>query len=99
LPKIETVSAALRDDDDVPAKAQPRRKTNRGGVLGSFFIALAAASIYAYSPDLAILFPRFAKALAQYVIVIDGVRGQLDILLAQAIAWGEQLIVVAKGWL
>lgn len=99
LPKIETVSAALRNDDPLPAEVQPKRKTSRGGIFASFFIALAAAGTYAYSPDLAVLFPSFAKPLAQYVTVVDGVRGQLDILLAQAIALGERLIVLAKGWL
>lgn len=99
LPKIETVSAALRSQNDPPAKPIRKPKTNRGGLFLSLFLGLVAASLYAFSPDLAVIFPSFAKYLAQYVTIVDGLRSQVDVLLSQGIALSERLIGIAKGWL
>ena len=110
LPQIETVSAALRNDDLLPAAGVTKPKTGRSGLVAVLIIALAATAAYVFSPDLSMRMPSLAKPLAQYVAIVDDMRDQLDILLpqviaqlqvllAQAIALGERGIVFIKGWL
>ncbi len=109
LPKIDAVSAALRQDGPLADTPIPHQKTGRGGALMMGFITLAATTAYVFSPDLSVLLPSFAKPLAHYVAVVDSLRDQLDILLpkvtAQLNAWMSQMIVLGgqaitlvKGW-
>lgn len=114
LPKIETVSAALRHEDLLPPDT--KRKSGRGGVFLMFFLALAATAAYIFSPDLSARFPSISQPLAQYVVFVDGLRDQLDIWLPKVMAQlqillsqgimlgeqgmtlGEQGIALVKGW-
>lgn len=96
LPKIETVSAALRQDEILPE--DPRPQTGRGGVFTVFILALAATSAYILSPNLSTLVPSLAEPLAHFVGFVDGLRDQLDAWVPQGIAWVESGIALIKGW-
>lgn len=96
LPKIETVSAALRHDEVLPE--DPKPQTGRGGGVTVFILALAATSAYIFSPNLSTLAPSLAKPLADYVGFVDGLRDQLDQWVPQGIAWIESGIALVKGW-
>ena len=98
LPKIDTVTAELRDQDLLPAKANLRPKSGRGGLFTAFTIAVAATGAYVFGPDLSALVPSLAKPLAQYVAFVDGLRDQLDAWIPQVVALVERGIVLVKGW-
>lgn len=98
LPKVDTVSAALRTDDLSAPPLNPQPKSGRGGTLTMLFLAFAATAAYVFSPDLSARLPSIAQPLAQYVGFVDGLRDQLDILLPKVIAQGQALIALVKGW-
>lgn len=102
LPKIETVSASLRNDDLLPSKPYAKPKSGRGGLFAVVIPALAATAAYVFSPDLSVLLPSLAKPLGQYVAFVDGLRDQLDVWLPKGVAVAQslltQVIALVKGW-
>ncbi len=98
LPKVDTVSAALRTDDLSAPPLNPQPKSGRGGTLTMLFLAFAATAAYVFSPDLSARLPNIAQPLAQYVGFVDGLRDQLDILLPKVIAHGQALIALVRSW-
>lgn len=98
LPKIDTVTAELRNQDLLPAKASLPPKSGRGGLFTAIIIALAATGSYIFSPDISALVPSLAKPLAQYVAFVDGLRDQLDAWIPQGVALVERGITLVKSW-
>jgi predicted Zn finger-like uncharacterized protein len=92
LPDVEEINSTLRpsettvaDEDDAEGDLESSGGF-RAGFLLVIAVAIVAAALYISAPRLAGLVPSLAEPLATYVVVIDGVRAQLDGLMQMATA-------------
>ncbi len=85
LPAVEEINNVLRNGQDL-APAEVQKKASGKGAKAGFWMvllgAISAVGTYVFSPDIAAKLPQVAEPISQYVNIINGLRGQLDGLIA-----------------